>query len=208
MRIETTASQDTVDEPHAKVWLSENDYDDLVRAADSYRDSIVIRLGGEVGLRSFEIPQVTPGGVQRHVGDDGDHYFLRVPKGKDTSGGGGKARDAYLPQDLERAIHRFVQSEDIDDDEPIVDVSRRTVQRIVTRTANRAADETGDTDFQQVSSHDLRRYFAHRALVTERMNPRVLMDVGGWSDYQSLEPYLAKPDPETIIGEFERAGLD
>lgn len=40
------------------------------------------------------------------------------------------------------------------------------------------------------------------------MNPRVLMDVGGWSDYQSLEPYLAKADPETIIGEFERAGLD
>ena len=40
------------------------------------------------------------------------------------------------------------------------------------------------------------------------MNLRVLMDVGGWDDYKSLEPYFAKPDPETIIDEFERAGLD
>ena len=34
------------------------------------------------------------------------------------------------------------------------------------------------------------------------------MDVGVWDDYKSLELYLAKPDPETIIDEFERAGLN
>ena len=208
MRIDTTTDHESVEQPRPKVWLTADEYQQLVRAADSYRDSIIIRLGGEVGLRSFEVPQVRPTGIRRHVGDDADHYFLRVPKGKDTTGNGGKARDAYLPRDLEREIHRYVRSEAIDDGEPIVDVSTRTVQRVVTRTADRAAEQTGDADFRKLSSHDLRRYFAHTALVSERMNPRVVMDVGGWSDYQSLEPYLAKPDPETIIGEFERAGLD
>ncbi len=40
-------------------------------------------------------------------------------------------------------------------------------------------------------------------LVRERMKPRVVMEVGGWDDYQSLEPYLSKPDEETIINGFE-----
>lgn len=39
------------------------------------------------------------------------------------------------------------------------------------------------------------------------MNPRVVMEIGGWDDYQSLEPYLNKPSPETIVGEFETADL-
>jgi quinol monooxygenase YgiN len=54
-----------------------------------------------------------------------------------------------------------------------------------------------------VSSHDLRRHFAHRLLVRERLNPRVVMDVGGWRDFQAIEPYLGKPDVETIVDEFE-----
>ena len=193
MQIETTASQDTVAEPHAKAWLTEQDYHDLVRAANSYRDSIAIRLGGEVGLQIFEIPQVRPSGIQRHVSDGGSYYFLRVPEGKDMTGTGGEARDAYLPQDLEREIHRYVQSEGTGDDEPILDVSRRTVQRIVVWTAERAAEETGDNDFQKPFKPRPPALLRAYRLVRERMNPRVVMDVGGWSDYQSLEPYLSKP---------------
>lgn len=45
-------------------------------------------------------------------------------------------------------------------------------------------------------------------LVRERMNPRVVMEGVGWDDYQSLEPYLSKPDEGTIIDEFSRAGRD
>ncbi len=43
-------------------------------------------------------------------------------------------------------------------------------------------------------------------LVRERMNSRVMMEVVGWDDYQSLEPYLSKPDKGTIIDEFSRVG--
>jgi hypothetical protein len=39
------------------------------------------------------------------------------------------------------------------------------------------------------------------------MDPRVVMEIGGWDDYQSLEPYLNKPSPSTIVSEFETAGL-
>lgn len=40
-------------------------------------------------------------------------------------------------------------------------------------------EETGDEDFQYVSSHDLRRQFAQRLLVDQQMNPRDVMQIGG-----------------------------
>ena len=167
----------------------------------------MIRFGGEVGLRSFEIPQITPEHVRREVVDDEDYYFLRVPQGKDTTGSGGKPRDAYLPREVERDLHRYQRAENIAQSGPVIDVTPRTVQRIVKSAATRAADRTGNNDFRKVSSHDLRRYFVHSCLVRERMNPRVVMEIGGWDNYQALEPYLNKPSTETIVSEFAHAHM-
>jgi integrase len=207
MRIETTATHESVDEPRDSVWLNDTDYAQLRNHA-GYREDIVIRLGAECGLRSFEVPQVRPKDIRPYDRGDEEYHFLRVRRGKDTRGNGGKARDAYLPVELERAIRRYVREHEIAPGEPVVDVSSRTVQRIVKRVAQRAADATGDDDYLKVSSHDLRRYFAHTMLVREHMNPRVVMEVGGWDDYQSLKPYLDKPDESTIIDEFTRVGRE
>lgn len=184
-----------------KCWLTENEYRDLRHAAPTYRDDLIIRLGGEVGLRSFEVPQIQPDHVRRT--DDGDHYRLRVPEGKDTAGEGGKPRNAYLPRDVEQAIHRYQRENDIPDDEPLIDLTPRSVQRAVAAAAADAADRTGNPDFEKVSSHDLRRYFAHTLLVEEGMNPRVVMKVGGWSDFESIKPYLSKPSEKTVNTAFE-----
>jgi integrase len=130
-----------------------------------------------------------------------------VPEGKDTTASGGKPRDAYLPRSVERDLHRYQRAEEIGDDDTYIDVSPRHLQRIVKNTAKQTADRTGDDDFQKVSSHDLRRYFAHTCLVEKRINPRVVMEIGGWEDYAALEPYLNKPSPETAVAEFENADL-
>ena len=71
----------------------------------------------------------------------------------------------------------------------------------------RPCSETGEEDFHHVSSHDLRRRFAQRLLVDENMNPRVVMQVGGWSSFQAIEPYLDAPTPEVVNDAFEEAGL-
>jgi len=62
------------------VWLTDDDLEALRRAAASRRDDLIIQLGGYVGLRAFEIPQVQPRHVRR--ADDGEHYRLRVPEAK------------------------------------------------------------------------------------------------------------------------------
>jgi len=51
MRLEATAR-----EGQHKVWMTDSELEELRRAADSYRDDLIIQLGGYVGLRAFEIP--------------------------------------------------------------------------------------------------------------------------------------------------------
>lgn len=90
MRLEGTG-----DDNQYKVWMTDDELETLRRHAANHRDDVIIQLGGYVGLRAFEIAQVRPEHVRRT--SDGDHYRLRVPQGKDTTSGGGKPRNAYLP---------------------------------------------------------------------------------------------------------------
>jgi integrase len=198
MRLEATESEDGY-----KVWLTDSEIEDLRRAAASYRDDVIIQLGAFVGLRAFEIPQEQP----QHIKEtESGQYRLRVPEGKDTTGSGGKPRDAYLPADVEADLARFQNNENIAPREPFVDLTERGVRAVVKRTAEAAAEETGDDDFRHVSSHDLRRRFAQRLLVDLNMNPRVVMQVGGWDSFAAIEPYLNAPTPEVVDEAF--ADLD
>jgi integrase len=199
MRIEATASDD-----EHKVWLTDSEIEELRRATASYRDDIIIQLGAFVGLRAFEIPQVQP----QHVKEtEGGQYRLHVPRGKDTSGNGGKPRDAFLPPDVERSLQQYQNAENIAPKDPFIDLSERGVRAVVTRTAEAAAEETGNDDYHHVSSHDLRRRYAQRLLVDKEMNPRVVMAVGGWSSFQAIEPYLNAPTADVIDDAFADAGL-
>ena len=199
MRLEATSKPDQY-----HVWMTDDELLKLRRAAATHRDDLVIQFGAFVGLRAFEIPQICPKHVKRV---DDEHYRLRVPEGKDTTGSGGKPRDAYLPESVESDLLRYANVEEIDRDESIIDLSDRSVQRRVKKTAEIIADETGDSDWQKVSSHDLRRYYAQTLLVRERMNPRVVMAVGGWSSFEALEPYLNAPTAKVVNNEFEKAGI-
>jgi len=50
MRLESTAKEDEY-----KVWMTDQELEELRRAAASHRDDLLIQLGGYVGLRAFEI---------------------------------------------------------------------------------------------------------------------------------------------------------
>jgi len=198
MRIESTAGNEH------KVWLTDGEIEDLRRATNSQRDDIIIQLGAFVGLRAFEIPQVCPANVKEA---DSGQYRLRVTAGKDTSGNGGKPRDAYLPDRVERDLKRYQNEHNITPNDPFIDLTQPGVRAVVRRTANRAAQATGEGDFEKVSTHDLRRRYAQRLLVDEQMNPRVVMAVGGWDSFAAIEPYLNAPSEEIIDQAFAEIKL-
>jgi integrase len=199
MRLEATEAEN-----ETKVWLTDSEIEELRRAAASYRDDVIIQLGAFVGLRAFEIPQVSPAGISE---TENGRYRLRVPEGKDTTGSGGKPRDAYLPTDVERDLQQFQNVENIAPKEPFVDLTERGVRSVVKRTAEAAAENTGDQDFRKVSSHDLRRRYAQRLLVDQEMNPRVVMQVGGWDSFAAIEPYLNAPTEDVVDAAFAEADL-
>jgi integrase len=194
MRLEATQADN-----ETKVWLTDSEIENLRRATANYRDDVIIQLGAYVGLRAFEIPQVKPNGISA---TENGQYRLRIPQGKDTTGKGGKPRDAYLPVDVERSLQQFQNAENIAPKDPFVDLSERGVRAAVKRTAEAAAEATGNDDFRHVSSHDLRRRFAQRLLVDENMNPRVVMQVGGWDSFAAIEPYLNAPSPDVVDEAF------
>ncbi len=65
-------------------------------------------------------------------------------------------RETWLPVELEWTSNRFVQHEALEHDEPLIDRSKRTLQYWVENAADAAAQQTGDTDYRRVSTHDLR----------------------------------------------------
>ena len=189
------------------VWLSREEYRELPRQARTNAEEIAIRLMGDCGLRASEVLDVTPADVSRR--SDGRHYKLEVRSGKDTTGEyvDGKHRETWLPIDLEAHLHRHVQEEGIASDEPIVDRTVRTLQNWVDHAADAAASETGDEDYQRVSTHDLRRCWANHLLVEENVSARIVMALGGWSSYDAIEPYLAAPTEGNIIDSMSGVSL-
>lgn len=132
-------------------------FDRVRRDAASYCDDLIPQLGGYVGLRAFEIPQISPKHVKRTA--NGDHYRLRVPRGKDTTGSGGKPRNAYLPPSVEGDIHRYTTAESIAPDAPLVDLTERGVRAsrcpvsVVRRRCTSATMQAHSVDFSYSCSN-------------------------------------------------------
>ncbi|WP_202979393.1 site-specific integrase [Natrinema versiforme] len=183
--------------------MSRDEYQQLVHHTESLEEEIALRLMGDCGLRIGEVGDVSYSHVKRMP--DGSGYKLRVVHGKDTTGelDEGKFRETWLPDGLERWLYRYKSENELNEDEELITVTRRTLNNWVDYAAEGAAEETGDDDYRKLSSHDLRRQWAQHLLVEQRVNPRVVMSLGGWSSYDAIEPYLNAPTDSHIAEEME-----
>lgn len=182
-----------------KVWMTREEYHVIPQETDDWEHEIAFRLMGGCGLRRSEVLDVRPKHISRM--SDGRHFTLEVVSGKDTSGEftDGKHRETWMSVDFERGINRYIQHHDIDDDEPLISCSKRTLLDWVDKATTRTARVTGDNDYLRVSSHDFRRCWANHLLVERNVSPRIVMAFGGWNSYDAIEPYLTEPTEENII---------
>jgi len=179
--------------------LSGGRYRQLVESAETYRKALVVRLIGEVGLRTGEVPRLRPDDV-RSTGDRASGALLDV-----RAESGDCDRIAYVPDDLRRSLDRYVRSNGIDADERVVDVSARRVQMLVAEVADRAADRTDDDRLGDVNGGELRAHFARTLLVEERVDPRVVLTIGGWESFESFDRFLGSIDESTVAAELADA---
>ncbi|WP_222919448.1 bacterio-opsin activator domain-containing protein [Natrinema sp. SYSU A 869] len=177
--------------------LTRQEYESLLDAAETYREALVIRLCGDVGLRPAELTRLALDDIEQ-VRIDPPRYLIRVP-----TGDGHGTRTAYLPTRVERELQRYARSNDLSTDDRIFTVTPRRLQMLVSDVADRASDLFDDPALGDVSTSDLRQYFAHTALVDHDVNPRVVKTAGGWRSFEALESYLPEPTDTEIVDAFD-----
>jgi len=198
MSIETVAGGSPTDSVSAAA------YDRLRQAADTYREALVVRLCGEVGLRPPEIARVRPSDFRTVSTASGTHHLLAVPSGDDS---GQPVREAYVPPSVRSAVRRYVNERGVGESDRLVGVTPRRIQMVVSEVGERAADLFGDDALAEVSSGDLCTYYARHLVQTEGVDPRVVLAIGPWDGLDSLCRRLDPVDVEAVIDALERTAV-
>jgi hypothetical protein len=134
---------------------------------------------------------------------EGDRWVC-VVQAKDSTDREAKTRPrtVYIPNDIMDQVKQHVQEHNIGPEDHLFHCSTRTIQRDVERSAKNAATRTGNDDYEKVSCHDLRRYFATHLLFRHEVPPPVVRVLGGWKSDDAMFEYLVLPNDVL----FERLG--
>lgn len=113
-----------------------------------------------------------------------------------------KCRETPVPDELMTTSVMSAESAD----KPLVDVSKRTLRRWVTRTAEDCEEATGDSGWSYLGMHDLRRTWA-TSLAEQSVDPLLVLNWGGWEDLETfLDHYRGTYSPE--VQRAERGNVD
>jgi len=192
-----------------KVWLNKDQVLELQESCDRLKDKAIIQLGAWSSLRSNEIakaktndiiPKTVNGKTRRFLKIEGKKTRQKKSEDKAT-----KTREAYILNEVWSNTLKYVR----DKDGPLVPNKFRDhftptgIQERVRKIARTTAERTNISIYKKVSSHDLRRFFAHYNLVEMGKNPEVIMARGGWENYSSIKPYLDEPSDKNTVETLE-----
>lgn len=179
-----------------KVWLSESEVDRLTNYVEDPETRIALRLMVECGLRTKEVMRTRPADV-RDIDGDSDGYKLRVWEGK-----GDKYRETWIPEDLAESIRMFVSmsERDIDPEDALLGMSRRTLQRRIESAREELEAETGDEGWQFLSAHDLRRTWGTQA-IEAGVIPTLVMQAGGWEDFKTFQKHYMGVHSDSVLAQ-------
>lgn len=136
-----------------RCWLSHNEQDQLLEAySEEPRKQVALRRLLH-GLRSDKIEWMRTRNIRR-LESELEAYKLRIEDGKTGY------RETPLQSRAKEQMLMLKNARQLTQDDPLIDVTKRTVQRWVTAAAEQLADETGLTDWNYVLAHDLRRTWA------------------------------------------------
>ena len=205
------------------IWMSDRQADVLLTSAATQRDRVLCQAGLETGGRINELRNLQVRDfIDREV--DGElRYFVRLAKVGDAQKTDASKRESWVTRDLWQQVRFLVRDQDLDEDDYLFQsrnggmLSTRAARDVVKRTARAAYEHTarkdedgnwvdGDEDFLYVSSHDLRRYWANKMLNEYNVNPRIVMEMGGWSSFNSMKPYMEPATPENITAAMVDVG--
>lgn len=198
----------------AAVFLTPGEYETIVDCAPDQDTRWGVRLGGH-SLRTAEVVRARVGDIV-HDEETGD-YYLRVRDCKKSNYRAGDPvpetplpdseygyRLTRLSRDLgEKLTDAFA---DADDATRLVDMSKSTYERRIKETRSNAEQRTGKSDYEYVTNHDFRRYYATNLLLRHDVDDVFVLKWGGWSSMESVIDYIEIP-PDIAKRHLEEKGL-
>lgn len=184
-----------------RVWLSENEQQKLL---DYYETETQKQLAIELmldGLRADEVPRVSLDDFRRMTCEE-EGWMLHVWESKTNY------RECPVSNSTKKKAEIFHNASGKKKGEPLIQSSKRTIQRWVTRAAQDLADE--DENWRYVTAHDCRRsWCTHTYWRLEGARAReVVMAWGGWRDVQTFTTnYLGKIPDSIAIEVMDEAQL-
>ena len=188
-----------------KVWLSEFETE---RLTEYYADDPQKKLAVELalcGLRGDEITRVEFGHI-RQLSTEQEAHKLTVPSGKTGH------RETPIGNDTVNTARIYRNAAGVRKDEPLVDVSTKTIRRWVARAGDDLASKYNDkSGWQYLTTHDLRRTWATSTYYRLNSSPVALdlvMSWGGWEDESVFRSnYLGKEPDELAVQLMNQAGM-
>lgn len=175
--------RDHPDDDGKRVWLLEEETDDLLDAVTDTERKVALSLAARCGLRTQEVVDVSP----EDIVDGPAGKMLRVWEGK-----GSKYRETPIPKSLSQQIGTYVDMRDEGMETNLVPRSTRTLRKWIESARQTMAEETGDEGWHFVSMHDLRRSWGQQ-LVESDVEPGMVMLWGGWENWETFrEHYLGQ----------------
>ncbi|ACV47822.1 MULTISPECIES: tyrosine-type recombinase/integrase [Halomicrobium] len=179
-----------------KAWLSEREVNQLLDHSDETEWRVAIQLAAHCGLRTDEVVRVAPD----HVADTDAGKMLRVWESAKT----GHYRETPIPSDLATTIRTVGDIREEPTDEPVIQSSKRSLRRWISRARDQLAEETSEPGWKHVGMHDLRRTWA-TSLRSADVDAMVVCDWGGWDDLETfLDHYRGTHSPEAQLREREK----
>jgi len=184
-----------------RVWLSDEETHSLIETIGDRGGTshiITARLGVHCGLRREEAANVRAVDIATDLGQPN----LRVPE---DSAKLGKYRETPIPRDLADRIKMVPEyRDDLAIDDPILDVTGKTLNRRIKRACEELYAKTKDDGWLNVSYHDLRRTWGTR-LLEAGVLPSVVMVQGGWESWPTFRKhYLGEFSPHALNHERQK----
>ena len=138
-------------------------------------------------------------------GERGVQLLQIWEKNSRNEGGKRRPRDIWIPNPVYNSIQAYIDEKNKEDDR-LIPKSESTFRRRFNNLTEELAEETGNNDWEKVTPHDLRRYFAVHFLFRHRIDPGLVRQMGGWSSQESMVEYLILPD-DVLVDEIESMGI-
>lgn len=188
-----------------RIWLNEREQQKLLNYhSEEPVKRLAVRLGLH-GLRADEIMRVRKVDIRKlETTDDEEKYVLIVPDGKTGFG------EVPIKTKLKEELFMLVNARGLRQDEPVIDASKRTVQRWITRAGEELAKAEPKKKWEHLTCHDLRRTWGtelYYSLNGARAR-ELVMAFGRWTDPTTFQQnYLGKPTDSVISEVMEEAEI-